>query len=103
MKNLSEKFLAELANIKDPVIFLGLCPILKVNIYTEEKDEDGHFVPKTFPVLLDEMMKSYDCAGRPRKRELYKILREANKVAGGGIDGPRTENTETPIQNEEVQ
>ena len=103
MKNLSEKFLKELANIKDPVIFLGLCPILKVDIYTEEKDEEGHFVPKTFPVLLDEMMKNFDCAGRPRKRELLKILREANKVAGGGTDGPRTEDTETPIQNEEVQ
>lgn len=102
MENLTQKFLKELGNIKDPVVFLGLCPILKVEIYKEEKDENGKKIPRDFHEVLKDLMSSYDCAGRKRKRELLKILRDANKAQGGEVDGPRTENTETPVQDEKV-
>ena len=103
MENLTQKFLRELSNIKDPVVFTGVCVILKVPLYMDEKDEEGKEIPKEFGSLLTELMKSYDCAGRKRKRELLKILRDANKATGGGVDGPGTEDTETPIQDEKVQ
>ena len=103
MENLTQKFLRELSNTRDPVHLLAVCTILKVDIYTDEKDEEEHPIPKEFGNLLTELMKSYDCAGRKRKRELLKILRDANKATGGGVDGLGTENTETPIQDEKVQ
>lgn len=103
MENLTQKFLKELGNIKDPVIFLGLCPILKIQIYKEEKDENGKEIPRDFHEVLKDLMSSYDRAGRKRKRELLKILRDANKAQGGEADGSGTKNTEISVQDKEVQ
>ena len=103
MENLNQKFMKEISNTKDPVIFLGLATILKIELYGKEKDENDKPIPKDFSVLFKEMMASYDCAGRKRKKELLKILREANKTQGGVVDGSGTKNTETSIQDEKVQ
>lgn len=94
MENLNQKFMKELANIKDPIIFLGLCPILGVKVYTEEKDEQDRPIPKGFEVLFADVMAGFDCAGRKRKKELLSILRKANKEK---VNGPRTENTEATV------
>lgn len=99
MENLNQKFMKEVANIKDPVVFLGVATILKVKLYTDEKDENGKVIPKDFSVLFKEIMSSYDCASRKRKRELLTILKKSNKES---INGTGTENTENPVQDQEM-
>lgn len=94
MENLNQKFMKEVANIKDPIIFLGLCPILGVSVYTDEKDENDKPIPKKFEVLFADIMAGFDCAGRSRKKELLGILRKANKEK---VNGPGTKDTKTTV------
>ena len=102
MENLNMKFMKEVGRIKDPVIFLGLARTLGVNLYTEEKDENSEKLkPKEFSVLFEEMMKSFDGAGRKLKRDLIKMLRAANEDKEQ-LNATRTENTEATVQDEEV-
>lgn len=102
MENLNMKFMKEVGRIKDPVLFLGLARTLNVKLYTEEKDENGKLIPKDFSVLFEEMMKSFDRAGRKLKKDLLRMLRAANDDKEH-INATRTENTETTIQDEKVQ
>ena len=69
------KFLEEIGRIKRPEIFLGVVRILKVPFL----GEDGE--AKDFVELLEEVMEKYEKESRQRRRELYQILREANKAA----------------------
>ena len=96
MDNLNQKFLKELSKVKDPTVFVGVCVILKVDIYEDEEKK----VVKDFGKVLEEVMAGYDGAGRKRKKELLNILRKANKEKTNGF---RTEDTETAVQNKEVQ
>ena len=102
MDNLNMKFMREIGNIKDPVIFLGIATTLNVKVYTDEKDEEGHLIPKDFSVIFKEIMTNYNGAGRKLKRDLLKVLRDANKEKVD-MNATRTENTEAPVQNQEMQ
>lgn len=74
-KKNTSKFLEEIGRIKRPEIFLGVVRILKVPFLKEGGEA------KDFVELLEEVMERYEQEGRQRRRELYQILREANKAA----------------------
>ena len=101
MEVLNKKFLGEIANIKDPVVFFGICVILKVDMYEEEEKK----TPREFSKVLADVMSSYEGAGRKRKRELLRIVQKANKEKFNKeiLNGSGTENTETAVQDEEMR
>ena len=94
MLNLTQKFMYELSQ-SDVVNFRGVAQILRVQI----ADDNGEVRP--FPDVFADVMKFYDTSGRKRKKELLKILRDANKFKiEGGLNG--TENTKTTDEVEDV-
>ena len=95
MKSLTEKFIEELGRIKDPVTFLGVARILKVKLLGEDSN------PREFADILSDTINEFDVQGRARRRELYKILREANKCKEGS-NGNNTEDSTETIPNQEV-
>lgn len=76
---LDERFILELGNIKEPEIFLGVARILKVQLLNEKGEV------KDFSELCAGAIESFELLKRKRKRELLKILREAN--ARGSANG----------------
>lgn len=76
--NLTQKFMYEISNIKSPEYFVGLARTLNVKLVTEEKDEDGRLRPRDFSDIFADVMRAYDAAPRKLKRDLLKMLREAN-------------------------
>lgn len=100
IETLDIKFAKEISSIKDPTAFLGLARILKVKLFTEEKDEDGHFIPRSFEDIYLDIVDNYGKENRIRRRELLKILRQANK---GENNANRTKNSKTSVCDEEVQ
>jgi hypothetical protein len=91
MENLETKFMREIANIKDPEFFFGVLKILKVELM-EKKEGEEEETPRDFVALFEDCMAHYAAAPRKRRRELLRILRDANKEAAHYAD--RTENTE---------
>lgn len=89
MKNLTEKFVIELSKIKDPTDFLGVARILKVKLFGEDNE------PRDFADVLADTIAEFDVQGRARRRELYKILREANKCKEGSNGDNPEDSTET--------
>ncbi len=75
MNGLNERFILELGRIKSPEIFLGVARILKVQLIEGEN-------PRDFGELCADVIDSFEQSGRKRKRELLKILREANNAGG---------------------
>lgn len=71
--NLTQKFMYELSRT-DVVNFRGVAQILRVKI-ADENDE-----VRSFPDVFADVMAAYDTAGRKRKKELLKILRDANNL-----------------------
>ena len=75
LASLVERFIQELGRIKNPEVFLGVARILKVRLVEGEN-------PRDFGELCADVIDSYELAPRKRKRELLKILREANNTVG---------------------
>ena len=83
--NLTQKFMMQIAACPEPQLFLGVARILKVKLVSEtEKDEEGHALPREFADIFADVMAAYDAAGRKRKKELLKILTDANNTQGAG-------------------
>ena len=82
METLNDKFMREIAKIKEPEVFLGVARVLKVKLVEDKKDEEGKFVARDFTEIFSDVMKNFDCAPRKRKKELFNILREANQTKG---------------------
>lgn len=80
--NLNEKFGEELLRIKRPEIFLGVARILKVQLLNDANE------PRDFSELFVDVIDFYAASPRKRKRELLKILREANSAP----DAPEVSN-----------
>lgn len=95
---LNEQFMVEVSRIKEPELFLGLVRLFKIKLQTEEKDEQDHYKTKDFISLFDELMSCFSGAGRKRKKEVLKILRQAN-AAGGETDGDNPQNSEEAFSN----
>lgn len=90
MENLNTRFMREVAKIRDPELFLGVCRILKVELLEKKKGEEE--VARDFSLLFEDCMAQYAAAPRKRRRELLRILQQANKEAAHYAD--RTKNTE---------
>lgn len=82
---LNVKFTTELLCTKDPAVFLGVARILKVPFMTEEG------TPKDFNGLVDDVIGAYCASPHKRKKELLKILKDANKCKENFSDGHRKE------------
>lgn len=85
MLSLTEKFTNEIARTKDPIVFIGIARILNVSLMSE-KD------PKNFEDVLVECIEAFDKENRARRKELLKVLKDANKCKEN-IDADSTENS----------
>lgn len=85
MLSLTEKFTNEIARIKDPLVFIGIARILNVSLMSE-KD------PKNFEDVLVECIEAFDKENRARRKELLKVLKDANKCKEN-TDADSTENS----------
>lgn len=81
-ETLTQKFIKEIVKIKSPEVFLGVARILKVQLM-EDKE-----TPYEFTKIFSDTVEAFDKAGRARKKELLKILVQANQYkeceANGG-------------------
>lgn len=77
--NLTSQFIDEICKCADPTIFIGVARLLNINLLTEEKDSQNHFIPKDSNLLMVEMAEAFDSKERKKKRELLRIFRKANK------------------------
>ena len=93
---LEVKFTTELLSTKDPEIFLGVARVLKVPLMV---DKD---TPKGFDRVVDEVIEAYCAAPQKRKKELYKILKDANSCKEKVSYGNSTKDTAKAIPNKEV-
>lgn len=76
-EDLTTRFLREIANIKEPLTFLGVVRALRIELINEDKEA------KSFSELLEEVLYKFkNELSRERKRELLRILINANQVKG---------------------
>ena len=80
-ETLTQKFIKEIANIKSPEVFLGVARILKVQLM-EDKE-----TPYEFTKIFSYTIEAFDKAERARKKELLKILVQANQYKEYDING----------------
>ena len=95
-ETLTQKFIKEIANIKSPEVFLGVARILKVQLM-EDKE-----TPYEFTKIFSDTVEAFDKSTRARKKELLKILVQANKYKERDINGDTSKNPAETISNQEV-
>lgn len=62
-----------------PQELLGVASVLRVNLYTEEKDEQDHPIPKDGLIIIGEILSKYETLNRDARRNLLKIVKQAGK------------------------
>lgn len=72
-KNLNEKLVVEISKM-DVLTFLGLCKLLGVSLTSASE------ISKSFGDLLEEVMNKFDALGRPMKKEILGVVRDANRT-----------------------
>lgn len=97
--NLNERFLQELSKCTDPVVFLGVAKILKVELLHEEKDENGVNIPRPFDEIVIDVAEAFYKIGRKRKRELLKIFKDANEYNSEEVDTNAVGAKDTSVAN----
>ena len=80
-ETLTQKFIREVARIKSPEVFLGVARILKVQLM-EDKES-----PYEFTKIFSDTVEAFDKANRARKKELLKILVQANQYKECEVNG----------------
>ena len=93
---LEVKFTTELLRVKDLSVFLGVARVLKVPLATEEG------TPKDFNGLIDDVIGAYCASPHKRKKELLKILEDANKCKESVLDAGNTKNSAKTIPDKKV-
>jgi len=67
----------------DPVDFMGLARILKVNLMTTVKDENEKgkvtMKPRDFIDILQDVLAAFEASNRQRRREILQIVEAAAK------------------------
>lgn len=71
--DLDERFIYELSKIKQPEVFIGVARILQVKLVNEDGES------RDFDEIFNDVLNAYSAADRRRRRELFKILKAANK------------------------
>lgn len=92
-ETLTQKFIKEIANIKSPEVFLGVARILKVQLM-EDKE-----TPYDFVKIFSDAIEAFDKTGRARKKELLKILIQANQYKEYDVNGNSSQNSTEAISN----
>ena len=95
-ETLTQKFIKEIANIKSPEVFLGVARILKVQLM-EDKE-----TPYDFVKIFSDVVEAFDKTGRARKKELLKILIQANQYKECEVNGNSSQNSTEAISNQKV-
>ena len=62
-----------------PQELLGVASVLGVNLYTNEKDENDHPIPKDGLIIIGEILSKYETLNRDARRNLLKIVKKAGK------------------------
>lgn len=62
-----------------PQELLGVASVLGVNLYTDEKDEQDHPIPKDGMIIIGEILSKYETLNRDARRNLLKIVKKAGK------------------------
>ena len=79
---MTDKLLKMIPNLS-AVEFTGLARVLKVKLYKDEKDEDGHFITRDFSDVLKDVLDNFDKQSRERKREILRIVKKASSKSRG--------------------
>ena len=95
-ETLTQKFIKEIANIKSPEVFLGVARILKVQLM-EDKE-----TPYDFVKIFSDTVEAFDKTVRARKKELLKILIQANQYKERDVNGNSSQNSTEAISNQKV-
>ena len=62
-----------------PQELLGVASVLRINLYTEEKDEQDHPIPKDGLIIIGEILSKCETLNRDARRNLLKIVKKAGK------------------------
>lgn len=80
---LNEKFMIEVAKIKEAEVFCGLLRIFKVPMVTPDWKPGEVENTRDFADVFADLMEAYAKSDRKRKREALKILKDANREQAG--------------------
>lgn len=80
-ETLTQKFIKEIAKIKSPEVFLGAARVLKVQLMGDQE------TPYEFTKIFSDAVEAFDKADRARKKELLKILVQANQYKECEVNG----------------
>lgn len=92
-ETLTQKFIKEIAKIKSPEVFLGIARVLKVQLM-EDKE-----TPYEFTKIFSDTVEAFDKADRARKKELLKILVQANQCKECEVNGNSSKNPTETVSN----
>lgn len=95
-ETLTQKFIKEIAKIKSPEVFLGVARVLKVQLM-EDKE-----TPYEFTKIFSDTVEVFDKAGRARKKELLKILVQANQCKECEVNGNSSKNSTETVSNQKM-
>ena len=73
MSTLNEDFLTEISKL-EAVTFLGLARYFKIDLLDAEEN------PKTFSMLLEEVLKRFCALNRTQKRQIMRLVKNANRT-----------------------
>lgn len=93
--NIVKKFIKEIGNTTDPVVFLGLAKILKVPVMEEGK-------PRDFVQVLKETIDNYIAAPYIKQKEILEILKDANKYKEKSTDAGHSKDSAKTDPNKKV-
>ena len=95
-ETLTQKFIKEIAKIKSPEVFLGVARVLKVQLM-EDKE-----IPYEFTKIFSDTVEAFDKAGHARKKELLKILVQANQCKECEVNGNSPKNSTETVSNQKM-
>ena len=93
MKNNTSKFMEEVARIKDPMILIGVARILKVQLVNDDKTH------RDFVDVFQDIMDNYASFPRNKRRELLKILKNANKDSKAYVAADPMKNSDEEVDS----
>lgn len=80
-KTLTQNFIEELSRTKNAELFVGVARLLKVSIIDEEMNT------RDFNDVFTDILAAFDKSKNKFKKELLKILKDANSCKEGGLSG----------------
>ena len=75
MQTIEQKLLREISKM-EAITFLGLARYLKLNLLKDDEKE----TPKTFSELLEEVLGKVEKMNRLQKRQILRLVQNANRT-----------------------